>query len=199
MIKSASQSSLTNDVKYRSMSAGVVPSNEFLIATTVLNQATPSVTLDFSGLSGIYKHLKIVAVVKSTSTLDSGNRWDRLVGQFNSDANGSSYITHTLQGSNTSSTVISYIDTNTLKAVGFASRVNENFAVGIIEIIDAFNLNKNKTVRALTGMNGTGSSVGFQSGLWLNTGTLTSLRIFSEDGAASLAQNSRFSIYGVTA
>ena len=46
MIKSASRSSLVEDVKYTSMSAGVVPSSEYLIESRVLDTAVPSITFD---------------------------------------------------------------------------------------------------------------------------------------------------------
>ena len=67
MIKSASQSSLTSNIKYRSMSAGSVPSSEYLITSTVLTQNEPSITFDVSGLSAQFRHLVLLEALMPTT------------------------------------------------------------------------------------------------------------------------------------
>jgi hypothetical protein len=199
MIKSALQSSLTNDVKYRSMSAGAVPSSEYLIATTVLTQNEPSVTFDNLGqFAGVYKHLQLIASV-STSLTAGGD--DQLRMRFNGDAVDTNYRAHTLYGFNNS---VSSEDTQSYNR-GFAGYVataaNANsFGAVVIDILDAFNTGKNKTSRTFSGFaSGSLPIVGLYSHLWMNTAAINSITISQRNGTQNLIQNSRFSLYGVTA
>jgi hypothetical protein len=195
MIKSALQSSLTNDVKYRSMSAGAVPSNEYLIASTILSEASPSVTFDNLGqFAGVYKHLKLVGVARTARTASQG---DNLSVQFNGDT-GSNYRWHLLLG--TGSSVLSLASAQGTETLPFWVNSNTSptgaFGVGEVDILDAFSSNKNTVIRSLTGTAGAEVNIRLTSGLWINTASLTSLRVYSVNGS-NLLQGSRFSLYGV--
>jgi hypothetical protein len=198
MIKSAAQSSLLNDTRYTSMSAGVVPSSEYLISTTLLDTATPSVTFDVSSFAGVYKHLKIIAVVRTAVAATASQ-----IGlQLDGNTSAASYAFHQLYGNGTVAGSEGYATgtlgmvtpvVRTFGATGTASA----FGAGIIEILDAYSTTKNKTVRSLHGGAGV-NHIGLTSGVLLSTSPTDSIT-FLVQGGGNLVAGSRFSLYGVTA
>lgn len=195
MTRSLRESSILNTVEYRSLSVGVVPSSEYLIETIVLGSNTASVTFsDLAQYAGVYRHLQVVASFRSsasTGTTSGGMR-------FNGDS-GNNYVLHTLEGNGSS--VLSGASTGQnqmLLMVGGVPGANNtagNFGVGIFDIIDPYQA-KNKTVRVLQGLSGSGP-IRLNSGLWINTASLTSITLLPQSG--DWVQHSRFSLYGVTA
>jgi hypothetical protein len=196
MIKSASQSSITNDVKYRNLDTFNVPSNEYLIQTVVLGSTTPTVTFDVTGLGAQFRHLKLVYSAR-TDRSGIGTTADLRV-RFNGDT-GSNYNAHVLGGDG-SSVTSSYYSSSTINYIGVwwiegpLSTAN-SFGAGAVDILDAFNTNKNKTIRSLAGNSG---RVAVTSGAWTNTAALTSIEL-APNTSGSFVQYSRFSLYGVTA
>jgi len=199
MIKSALQSSLTNDIKYNSMSVGNLPSNEYLISTTLLPGNTSFVDFDVSELSSIYKHLQICYVGRTARAAGT----DPLMIRFNSDS-GANYNSHSLYGYSTTieatyhSTITTWI--LAVDAIGNAIDDSNRVSSGIIEILDPFNSNKNTVIRGLGGMSGASDPrlAGLFSGLWRNTAPVTTIRVMTFSGSNFLS-NSRLSLYGVTA
>lgn len=190
MIKSASRSSITNDQKYRSMSAGTVPSSEYLIETRVLDTAVPSVTFDnLSQYAGIYKHLQICLIAR----IDNVNtaRWKLMT--FNG-VGGTSYSSHGLVGNG--STIVSQneISASSMK-IGFTD--GAQFTAAIIDILDPFNTSKNTTVRSLVGASGFAKEIQLRSGLFISTASISSITITA--AVENFVAGSRFSLYGVTA
>ena len=185
------------------MSAGNVPSNEYLIQTTVVG-ATPvaSIEFDVSAYAGIYRHLKIIMVSKMSENVNYplGEAWL----QFNG-VTTNSYAWHWLYGNGSSP--ISQGVTNQPK--GVASRITSanapstQFGVSIIDILDPFSSSKNTTYRALSGAEQSNSGSGelravhLISGLFNSTAVITSIKIFPN--TQNFVSGSRFSIYGVTA
>jgi hypothetical protein len=196
MIRSAAQSSILNDTKYTSMSAGVVPSNEYLINTTTLPSNTPSVTFDVSSFSGIYRHLQIVAAVRAQRDTFQ-NTYFHL--RFNNDESAS-YANHFLI--NLSSSVSSF-GSGSQNGMGLAwiptqNAATNNFGAAVIDILDPFSSSKNKTIRTLGGSSGTDEPrISLSSGAYFSTNPVSSITIFSTTG--NLIAGSRFSLYGVTA
>lgn len=198
MIKSASQSGLTTDIKYRNMGAANVPSNEYLIETALVTSPVANVTFNNLGqYAGIYKHLQIVGVARTERTASQG---DNILMQFNGDSAGN-YRWHALLG--TGSSVLSiaaggqgtdslpfWVNSNTSPANAFGG--------GVVDILDAFSTAKNTTFRSATGTASAESNVRLTSGLWLNTASLTSILIRSVN-SSNLMAGSRFSLYGVVA
>jgi hypothetical protein len=190
MIKSALQSSLTNDIKYTSMSVGNLPSNEYLIQSYVLDSVTATVTFDITGLGSQFRHLQLVIAAKT----NRADRADLLYIKLN---NSDATKAHILQGTGTSVQSLSedlrvgYIAGATTTSV---------FGAAVVDILDAFSSTKNKTVRVLSGYNnGTGggeSIVALGSNFLNSTSTLTSVVVAA---IGSFAIGSRFSLYGVTA
>lgn len=198
MIKSALQSSLTNDIKYDSMSVGNLPSNEYLIQTVLLTQNEPTVTFSNLGdYSGIYQHLQLVIVAKSTRADTDGSAYL----QFNGDS-GTNYNSHYLRGNGSAVESGAYTSSNNNGVFlyqGLPGNTNAANSFGglIIDILDPFKTTKNTTVKALTGFTGSLNRIFLQSGAWRNTASITSITL--DDFYGDFAQYSRFSLYGVTA
>ena len=195
MIKSALQSSLTNDVKYASMSAGNLPSSEYLIQTTVVG-ATPvaSVEFDVSDYAGVYRHLKIVSAIRTTRASSSA---DFLKITFNSDTTG--YARHALYSNG--STPASYGLTDIIGTSDFPASTSpaNQYGAFVMDILDPFNTNKNTTIRLLGGSAGSPSQIMLTSGLWVDTTPVSSIKFEPGNVSSNIDQYSRFSVYGVTA
>ena len=203
MIKSAAQSSLLNDTRYTSMSAGVVPSSEYLISTTVLDTAVSNVTFDVSSFVGVYKHLKIVAVVRASAAADRVNGSWRMNGD-----EGNNYAAHHMIGTQSSIATSALTSQNranramgdaTVPGAGAASNV---FGAIVVDFLDPFSTTKYKTSRTFSGQaNSSNPRVGFCSGLWMSTLPATSIILLADDsgGGYNWVAGSRFSLYGVTA
>jgi hypothetical protein len=181
------------------LSVGSVPTNEYLITTNVLSQNEASIAFDVSGLSDQYRHLKIVFAARRADAAGTGLASAFLT--FNGVTTGTSYAAHWLRGAGstpTSSALTSraniFLDNVFVRGTETAGA----FSVGVIDILDAFNTNKNKTVRALFGgLTPNENTITIGSGFWASTAAITSITI-TPDGA-DLLQDSRFSVYGVTA
>lgn len=195
MIKSALQSSLTNDIKYRSMSAGAVPSSEYLITTTVVG-ATPlsNVVFDVSSYAGVYKHLRLVLAVRTTRTAANN---DQIGVTFNGDS-GIKYIRHELIGDG--STIVALAsgtqDNITLREIETNLNSAGQFNAIDVDILDPFSSTKNTTLRALNGTAGR-SRIVLSSGAYFDTAVVTSITL--TDLFGTFVTGSRFSLYGVTA
>jgi len=201
MIKSALQSSLTNDVKYRSMSAGAVPSNEYLIETAIVSGTSTS-TVTFENLAqyaGIYRHLKIVLTARSGT--GSGSAADMRI----NGNSGDNYTTHFLigNGSSVSSSASVTIGTGTRAIVdifNISPSGSNGWHAAEIDILDAFSTTKNKVVRKYGGRLANDQSitlVELVSGCYRSLDVVSSISLYSR--GATLSAGSRFSLYGVTA
>jgi hypothetical protein len=169
-----------------------------LLETQVLDSAESSVT--FSSLSTYaadYKHLQIRTLVRGTqATTIIGLRAQ--LGTGATPDSGSNYASHQLEGINGS--VSSGAFTNqTFFQCGVSSgssSTTDAFAGGVIDILDAFNTNKNKTIRTLSGVaQATNAIVKFDSAHWRDTGAINLIRLFTS-GDLNFAIGSRFSLYG---
>jgi hypothetical protein len=70
------------------------------------------------------------------------------------------------------------------------------FGGSILDILDAYNTNKNTTTRSLSGMTISGyNRIVLGSGSWRNTAALTSISI--TDVFSSILAGSSFSLYGI--
>jgi hypothetical protein len=172
-----------------------VANDYVLIGTTYLTSSQASVTFDLTGLSGTYKHLQIRYTARSSN---SGTANDGLWLRFNNDS-GSNYAWHRLEGNGSS--VSSGAGTSaTWILMGITPRDGNTaniFAAGICDILEPFTSNRNKTIRCLHGVPGTGNpGIFLGSGFRNNTEAITSLTLFPDAGQSFVA-NSRFSIYGI--
>jgi hypothetical protein len=194
MIKSALQSSLTNDVKYRSMSAGAVPSNEYLIETVLVNSPVASVTFNnLSQWAGVYRHLQIVSTARSSFNGTGESLLIRLNGVATA-----TYSWHRMFG--TGSSVLSSATTSTNQMfISFMQSATSGagaFGASAVDILEPFNASKNTTLRGFSGITTGENLVSINSGAFFNTAPVSSITLLSETGANFIA-GCRFSLYGV--
>lgn len=160
------------------------------IATTLLGSSTATVT--FSGIPQGYKHLQIRAIVRPVTN----NAEIRLT--INGDS-GSNYARHRLIGNGASvdgTGVASQTSIGIFDANGLQTGTASVFGAMIIDVLDYSSTSKNKTIRVLSGNDNNGSGqVGLSSGLWINTGNVTSVTMIMNTG--NIAANSRFSLFGI--
>jgi hypothetical protein len=156
------------------------------IATATLSSAAS--TISFTSIPSTFKHLQIRGILRDTRA-----DYINTVGiRFNSDS-GSNYPSHTLWGDGAnkgsySSGLQSYADVSVSAGSTVASNI---FGATVIDILDYTDTNKNKTVRALAGMDANGSGeVRFSSGLWLSTTAINSITLYPRFGTSPV-----FSIY----
>jgi hypothetical protein len=159
---------------------------------TVTVGAGSQANIEFTSISGTYKHLQIryAAIPSSAAAIY------RIRGQFNSDT-GNNYATHLLYGGGASVAVAAASTTNQFTAGSSVLGLTANqVVVGILDIFDYSNTNKYKTARILASgdFNGSGE-VDLNSGLWMNTAAITSIKLYFD--TANLNQYSTFALYGI--
>ena len=147
----------------------------------------------FSGLptGGQYSHLQIRGIGYASG---AGSNWYDAFMQFNSDT-GSNYDYHALDGNGTSASAAASINRSNM-IVGYFGGVNVSGMV--IDVLDYASSSKNKTVRALTGLNQNNSNdrgILLVSNLYRSTSPINSIRIFPSSG--TISQYTQFSVYGV--
>ena len=171
----------------------IMPGSYDSIATTTLSTATASVT--FSSIPATYTHLQIRYIARSTR-VTSGSY---LIFQANADT-GNNYANHGLYG--TGATAGAYAVTTTNEALeGYVTSSGDTasaFGACVCDILDYASTSKYKTFRGLTGadVNGTNGQLRYSSGVWMNTGAITSITI-KDGNAANLDTYSSFALYGV--
>ena len=182
--------SLNTKQKYGSLLAG----NSFYdpyayrsIATVSVGAGgTSSATFNLSGVTG-YTHLQIRYITYASNG-------SYLSVQFNSDT-GTNYRWHQ---ANSDGATVSAGDggADTRIALPRGGNAANIFGVGIVDILDYANTNKNKVVRAFGGkdQNGTGY-VDYTSGVWLSTSAITSITLYH--ASLTLPQYTRFALYGI--
>jgi hypothetical protein len=156
------------------------------ITSTILGSAQSEVTFDVSAFASTYKHLQI-RMLNRLSTANTAT--DQLM-RFNG-VSSSSYAGHRLVAN--ASTLVS--QNRASSSSMFIGLVDGNqFTAGVIDILDVY-ATKNKTVRCFTGVVGAATEIILASGLFVNTGSITSVNLFPV--SSSYLAGSRFSIYGI--
>ena len=156
-------------------------------------------SITFSAIPQTYTHLQLRYIGQSNRT---AYPLDETHIQFNGDT-GANYAQHALYGNGASAAATNVTSGTDIElGYGFLGDTSSNvFGVGVLDILDYTNANKNKVIRFLGGidMNGTissyGGRVGISSGLWLNTSSISSFKLFSPNG--NFNQYSNFSLYGI--
>ena len=179
---------------------GVAPStNSYESITTVTVGSGGQASIDFTSLSAYsstYKHLQIRAIVKTAFA----NAQDGLKIQMNG-ATGSSYNYHYVGGNGSGSGYAGAGGASAqtfMQSVSVAGATNANiFGVVVLDILDAFNTNKNKVLRAIGGVDNNGAGVvEMWSGLYLSTNATDSIKIYSFNGS-NISEYSQFALYGI--
>jgi hypothetical protein len=170
------------------------------IATVTVTSATQA-SIDFTSIPQTYQHLQIRLIARSDRDV-AGSVESNIgvrVGNGSIDT-GSNYAYHGLFGDGSSAGSFSSVSNSRL-ALGYITAFNataNQFGVAIIDILDYANTSKNSTFRCLTGVdrNG-GGQVRLQSGLWMNTSAIDTIRLLDLNLGPNLVQHSSFALYGI--
>jgi hypothetical protein len=178
---------------YRTLAAAAAGSYES-IATTTLGSSAASIT--FSSIPSTYQHLQIRFMSTPTGTTASD---EVLYMTFNSVA-GTSYTYHEIWGNGASVTANGVDSLPYTRFIGQSDLTvgsDDAFCVGVIDIHDYKSTSKNKTVRVFSGYdNNGGGRVNLSSGLFNNTGAISTIKI-ERSGSTNMAAGSVFSLYGI--
>ena len=157
-------------------------------------------SVEFAGLpaGGQYTHLQIRGIV---TTNRSGSAQDDMGIRFNDDTNTSNYRGHRLYGFGSNFKGSDSISGYSFATAGFTGGDNAGtnvFGAVVIDILDAFSTTKNKTTRALSGVdcNNTDGGVALVSGLWMSTSPANKITLLPLNGSL-FKQNTQFAVYGV--
>lgn len=172
---------------------GAVPAFD-LLSTSVLGTTTSSVTFSsLNTLAADYKHLEIRMTGRSTIGFDI-DRYQIQVNGVTSEV----YTFHNLEadGGSIGSGRSPSIPNNrfAIDALTGATSSAGQFGATIFRIYDFSSSTKNTTFAGKGGKPLGNNTVKIASGLFNNTAAITSIKIECQ---ASLAENSRFSIYGI--
>ena len=157
------------------------------LASVTLTSTANSIL--FSGIPSGYKHLQIRGTLLSATSANNPVR-------FNSDT-GNNYTWHQIQGDGAGAGAYAATPSDRIPWGLNSGNSSYPFAT-IIDILDYASTNKYKTVRALSGNDGTNnasSRIGIYYGNWRNLNAITSIFI-SNDGN-NMLQHSQFALYGV--
>lgn len=166
-----------------------------LLETQILTSNQNSVI--FSNLNSTYgstyKHLQVRMAARGTRN-DTNTLIQVIMNGIETNGN---YAFHFLQGTGSAVTSNASANINSIDLYGIpsATATANNFGAVVLDILDAFSTNKNKTVRALSGFTGTSETINLTSGVFLSTSAITSLTF--EDRFAQVATGTRISIYGL--
>ena len=166
---------------------------DFIATTTVGAGGASSIT--FSSIPSGYKHLQVRIIARD----DRATTGDYAALQFNNDT-GANYAEHSLYGNGTSASAAATASGTYMGINRFAggSAGANTFGVSIIDILDYANTNKYKTTRNLGGYDNNGDGrVGIDSGLWMNTNAITSIKLSAQAGSSNFTQYSSFALYGI--
>lgn len=194
---SAMGSLTTNKIDYPSMLAGnaAFNPNAYDSIATVIVGAGGASDITFSSIPSTYQHLQVRITAKGNRAIAIENAYLT----FNGDS-GSNYNSHAIYGDGTTLFGGANTDTGMLiyTFAGNGGTTGSNvFGAGVVDILDYTNTNKNTTIRSLAGYeNNSAGLLGFNSGLWRNTSSVTSLTLRPTGGTAWI-QNSSFALYGI--
>jgi hypothetical protein len=158
--------------------------------------ASTAAAIEFTSIPSSYTHLQVRYLARSTNNNNGGGA--NLYGTFNSDS-ANNYTHHRLSGNGTSASSEQATSQGSFypgsQAIADAQATAGRFGVGVIDILDYTNTNKNTTVRILDGFDSNGSGrVILASGLWLNTAAITTIKFVTD---ANFAQYTHFALYGI--
>ena len=146
----------------------------------------------FSNIPQNYTHLQIRLIGRTL--LNTGNTTDSLYVRFNSDSTNADYVIHNIYG-NGSSVSANGATLNYYQYGLFPNGTTTAFGVGIIDILDYTNTNKNKVIQTLGVWDANGSGfVNLDSGLWLSTAAINTITLTAN---FNFIQYTQFALYGV--
>ena len=159
------------------------PAGAYDSLATVTVPSGGAASISFAGIPSGYTHLQI----RWTSVAAAAVNYQM---RFNSDST-TSYAIHSLYGNGTSAAASSATSTTALQMPYQSTQSGS----AIVDILDAFSIVKNKTIRSLGGADTNGGGlIDYSSGVWMKTLAINSIVLTSTQ---TIAQYSSFSLYGV--
>ena len=150
------------------------------------NGTGASGVITFSSIAATYKHLQIRYIARSSS---GGDAYITLNGSTSASRR------HWLSGDGTSIGASTDTQGYVVPTTGSSNPANV-MGVGVIDILDYADTNKNKVTRTLGGLDMSGSGyVILYSGLWITASAISSLSITAASGSWTTA--STFALYGI--
>lgn len=155
-------------------------------------------SITFSSIPSTYKHLQIRGLMRAFGSVSGLNI---LKYRYNSDS-GSNYTGHTLYGTGSSALATSA----TSQTYGWFSRTSSptsaslanTFGAFVIDIFDYTSTSKNKTSRAISGVDRNGSgAVELTSSVWLNSANAINRIDLYDESSDNFMQYSTFALYGI--
>jgi hypothetical protein len=189
--KMSNAGGMSTITRYTDMLAGnpVFISDSYESIATALGTGSSN-TITFTSIPSTYKHLQIRFNSFSTGAAD----WVNI--RMNNDSSTSNYLSHRLVGSGSGTPTTAAQGTQPFLKYQFIGGSTTQASVGVIDILDHANSNKNKTVRTLTGMDNNGSgTIAFTSGLWSSTSAITRLDFILD--SSNFATTTSFALYGI--
>jgi hypothetical protein len=186
----------SNPDKYISFLAGndYYDPGAFVSIATAIGTGS-SGTITFSSIPSTYSSLQIRVLCRSSST------GRNIQVRFNSDT-GANYAQHNLRGNGTSAAAAGTASTTSIESGWIATSADATNVMGvsIIDLHDYASTTKNKTLRAISGIDNnnlttTNERIYLYSGLWMNTAAVNSISLVSNSGNWTTA--SVFSLYGI--
>ena len=165
------------------------------IATTTLGSNQTTIT--FSSIPATFTHLQLRVFARTNRTSQD---FANLLIRFNSDT-GSNYAYHdlfadgatvTASGTTTQTSIIA----NRLTGAGATASI---FGAIIVDVLDYTSTNKNKTVRALGGVDlNSSGALSYSSGLYFATpAAINRIDLTTIAGTFDFVQYSSFALYGI--
>ena len=151
-------------------------------------------TITFSSIPSTYSSLQIRVMTRSSST------GRNIQVRFNSDT-GANYAEHNLRGNGSTAAASGSASTTSIESGWIATSADATNVMGVslIDVHDYASTTKNKTLRAMSGLDNNGATTNeriyLYSGLWMNTAAINSISIISNSG--NWTTSSVFSLYGI--
>jgi hypothetical protein len=171
-------------------------SGMFALATVNISSNASSVI--FTDIPSNYTHLQVRVLARS----NYAGTGDTLKLEINGDTTAS-YNGHYLYGNSANAlagsygTLTGYMVAGSMSAANLASGI---FGASLIDILDYSNTTKNKTVKAVDGIepNAANGTIFLRSATWFKTAAITQLK-FTIDNGTGIVPYSQFALYGIKA
>jgi hypothetical protein len=179
---------------------GIIASSKFGDAGDFESIATVSVgsggaaSISFTSIPSTYTHLQVRVLSRNSS---SGNNNCNMT--INNDTT-TNYSWHNLSGNGSSASAYGEgkVRDNCIQII-YSATANQTasvFSVGVIDILDYTNVNKNKTVRTLCGFDNNGSGdVRLVSHCWFSTTAINRLDFSNSSG--NFVEYTQVALYGI--
>lgn len=178
---------LSGSLTTPSAKSAFVPSSFQSISTVSITTNTS--TFSFTDIPQTFTHLQIRYIAKQSAGTAYFVR-----AQYNGNTTTSNYTYHVLNATGSAMTVGA--GTNEINYYPRMASSANSFGIGIVDILDYRDTNKNTTIKAMGGHDDNGSgNVDFLSGVFLQTAAITSIEFSIFLG--QFAPYSHFALYGI--